>query len=106
MQGDKSWADDKFPTVTRKNARNLNKPKVIYFYLHFTEERIERDVDEKLFSIIERTTVYILFPWNNSALITAVDQRCKNYILLIVAVKMSLKNIFPPKRFYLFFVTE
>ena len=31
-----------------------------------TVERIEKDVYEKLFSIIERTTVYVWFPKNNS----------------------------------------
>ena len=69
----------------------------------YTVERIERNIDGKLLSIIERTTVYIWFSWNSSGWMMAVDQRSYNRILLIVGVKMSLKNIFPYE-YYIFFV--
>ena len=44
-------------------------------------KRIEGDVDWKLFSIIERTTVRVLFPRNSSVWTMAVDQRCQNRTL-------------------------
>ena len=44
-----------------KNARDINKSKVSKFYLFFcyTVEDSEREIDGKLFNIIERTTVHI-----------------------------------------------
>ena len=50
--------------TTYEEILNVNKSKVSYFLstFCFTVEHIEKDIDGKLFSIIERTTMCLSFP--------------------------------------------
>ena len=54
----------------RENARDVE---LILSTLCFTVESIERDIDGKLFSIIERTAMCIWSPSNSSDRIMAVN---------------------------------